>query len=87
MNRCMVDVVRPHLHHVPGIDHERSVDRWNIVPATLFMNLQTADIILQQNGQRPRIAMVVYSKFCAARLCNVLAAVKRIFQGIIIQAF
>ena len=86
MNGCMVNVIRPHLHHVPGVDHERSLDRWNIVPDPVFVDLQTAYLILQQDRQRAGVRMVVNTEVSIPHVCNILAAVKRIFYRIIIQA-
>ncbi len=62
MNGGFIDIVGPDLHHVPGINHHGVFDHGDVVPISITMNLEAANLILQQNSQATRVRVMVNSK-------------------------
>ena len=59
MQSCAISIVRPDLNHVADIDDKSAVHGFDVVPITVLKDLKAADAVLNQNGDRARIAVVM----------------------------
>ena len=59
MQSCAIRIVRPDLNHVADIDDKSALHGFDVVPITVLKDLKAADAVLNQNGDRARIAVVM----------------------------
>ena len=60
MQRRLVAVVRPHLHHVGDIHDQRTRQRIDANPAVRGTDLEPSDVGLRDQGERSCIAMAIH---------------------------
>ncbi|MEC8793071.1 MAG: hypothetical protein VXX53_04645 [Pseudomonadota bacterium] len=79
-----VTVIGPDLHHVADVDHKSAFERRHIVPQPVLKHLQTADLILHQDGQGATVGMVMDAEIGA--VAGAFRQVRqRILDRIVIQ--
>ena len=62
MQRGAITVVRPDLHNIADIDHQRVGSWFYKMPLAVTKHFQSRLIVLQEQGQRAGIGMVVDTK-------------------------
>jgi hypothetical protein len=59
--RGAIFIVRPDLDHITEFNHECTLDRLYTMPDTVLQDLQVTDLILDQDGHRAGVGMVMHA--------------------------
>jgi hypothetical protein len=85
VERCSEPIVRPHLHHVAGVDQYCSRLGRHIYPIVSSKHLETTNIILEQQGQCACIGVVVESHITETRHPISFGRTQQVIDRIVIE--